>query len=1006
MKNIYSKKYLYLWLLLLLLTLPGLAQQKMFTGTINDNTGSPVANALITIKEQPGIKVFTDNEGKFSISGETGQLLEVTTRDQRYKSQRIEADQISMTIGDDDNLIPLGYGMELRKEEVTAAIGIVKADELTKSSVRNPANALYGKIPGLTVLQNGGTNWNNDPDIFIRGVETFGIGTFVNTNILTLIDGFERPISSLSLAEIESVVILKDAAALAMYGLRGANGVLLVTTKRGTGKGLSIDVNYDHGITQAFRLPAFLDAYGYANAVNQARSNDGLTPLYSHPELDRFQSGNSPYLYPNVNWEKESLRDFGFSNKFNISFQEQSRALRYFIVINYDNEDGLLGPVNSNKNYSTQSSDRKFNFRANCDLNLTKSTKFAIKFAGNLGESRRPSTSMDESDIFSAIYNTPSAAYPVRTKMNWGGSTTYGFNNPVALISDIGYTMEGRRELMADIMLEQKLDKVLKGLSAEGGISFDNSYDYRDVKSKLYQYEQLSPILDPFTGAISDTIKTLYGTNTALSFSNSVPTQWRRTTMLFNLKYTKDWGDNELKSVLLFQREELVKSWQNNTYRHLLAAGNVHYSKAGKYFADLSLSYNGTNLLPKGKRFGFFPALSLAWKISNEEWLKGNPIFDDLKIRASWGLTGSDQILQNISRSSFIPGNGYYFGSNNTGQSGYMEGRLASSPLTFETSYKSNIGIDASLFKMLDLNVDAFYDKRKGILVETGGSISGILGVDPPYSSSGIVANKGIELGLNLHHDIGNFIYHVCGQLSYSKNKIIDMQEVYRPEEYLKRTGQSIDQAFGLEAIGFFADAADIAASPKQTFAVNRPGDIKYKDQNGDNIINSFDEVPIGYSTKVPQLYYSGSIGLEFKGIGIDVLLQGASHQTIYQNTPSIFWPLRANTNISTFSDGAWTPATAASATLPRLSIFENANNYRPNSIWYADGSYLKLRSVELYFNFPKRLLSRLKLIEARLYVRGMNLLSIDKIKYVDPEAVGATYPTVSSCNLGIQIGF
>jgi hypothetical protein len=232
------------------------------------------------------------------------------------------------------------------------------------------------------------------------------------------------------------------------------------------------------------------------------------------------------------------------------------------------------------------------------------------------------------------------------------------------------------------------------------------------------------------------------------------------------------------------------------------------------------------------------------------------------------------------------------------------------------------------------------------------------------------------------------------------------MQEVYRPEEYLKRTGQSIDQAFGLEAIGFFADAADIAASPKQTFAVNRPGDIKYKDQNGDNIINSFDEVPIGYSTKVPQLYYSGSIGLEFKGIGIDVLLQGASHQTIYQNTPSIFWPLRANTNISTFSDGAWTPATAASATLPRLSIFENANNYRPNSIWYADGSYLKLRSVELYFNFPKRLLSRLKLIEARLYVRGMNLLSIDKIKYVDPEAVGATYPTVSSCNLGIQIGF
>ena len=232
------------------------------------------------------------------------------------------------------------------------------------------------------------------------------------------------------------------------------------------------------------------------------------------------------------------------------------------------------------------------------------------------------------------------------------------------------------------------------------------------------------------------------------------------------------------------------------------------------------------------------------------------------------------------------------------------------------------------------------------------------------------------------------------------------MNEVYRPYDYLKRTGQSISQAFGLEAIGFFADAADIAASPRQTFSIVRPGDIKYKDQNGDDIINAFDQVPIGYSTNVPELYYSGSVGMEYKGIGIDAVLQGTANQTIYLNTPSIFVPFISNTNISTYSDNSWTPATASTATLPRLTMSQNLNNYQANTIYLADGSYLKLRTVELYFDFPKQLLSRLKVNEARLYVRGMNLFSIDNIKIVDPEAIGITYPTVSSYNVGIQIGF
>jgi TonB-linked SusC/RagA family outer membrane protein len=998
-KNI--QRYIYLFLLVLLITYPGMAQQTMLTGTVNDKTGKPVVNALVTIKEQPGVKVFTDTEGKFAISGEKGQFIEVISLDLRYKSQRIETDQIVLEMNQNDDLIQVGYRMERRQEEVTSAIGIIRAGELTKSSARNPAYALYGKIPGLTVLQNGGTSWNSNPNLFIRG-----IGTTQNTAILTLVDGFERPISSLSVDEIESIEVLKDAGALAMYGLRGANGVLLVTTKRGSGRGLSVNVNYDRGITKAFRLPEFLDAFGYAKAVNQARANDGLTDLYSQPELDMYQSGSSPYLYPNVDWKKESLRDFGFSDKLNVTLQQQTNAIRYLLYMNFDNEEGILGPVKETGPKTTQFNNHTINVRLNTEMDLTKTTMFSVKLAGNLGEGTRPATT-NEGDIFYNIFNTPAAAYPVKTYHNiWGGTQTYGNTNPVAQSGGIGYTTEGRRMFMIDMVLKQKLDKVLKGLTIEGGVSYDNSYSYRDVRSNGYQYEQLTRILDPVTFAVTDTVENTYGTNSATTFASSMTSYYHRATFFGDIKYSTAWKDNEFKAILFVQQEEYKGNGQYTTYRHILGAGNLHYGKAGKYFIDATLAYGGTNLLPEEDRYGFFPAVSVAWKLVNESWLVGNKVFNDLKLRASWGITGNDQVTQNISDNRWQGSTGYYFGANNTGATGNAEGRLASFPLSFETSYKSNLGIDVGILNLLDLNLDVFYDKRKGILTTTDGLYSQVLGVALPYSSTGITSNKGFDLGLNLHQTLKDFSYHIGAQISYARNKIIEQNEVYRPSDYLKRTGRSIGQAFGLQAIGFFSDAADIAASPKQTFMAVSPGDIKYKDQNSDGYIDDYDQVPLGYATNTPEIYYSGSLGVEYKGFGFNCVFQGISNYTVYLNTPSIFIPLRSNTNISTFSNDAWTPTTASTATLPRLSMSENLNNYRSNSIWLVDGSYLKLRTAEIYYNFPKQMLSKFKLKEVQLYIRGINLFSADKIKVVDPESIGSSYPTMSSYNLGIKLGF
>lgn len=1006
MKNKYSIKYLCLWLLFLIVSYPGLAQQTAFMGTLTDSKGNPVADAIVSIKGEPTAKVFTDANGKFNITAEPGQILEVSAWGNRYKSVVLGATQVDLIIDSNNDLIPIGYGLNQSRQEISSAIGFIKSDELSKSSVYNPLNALYGKVPGLTVLQNGGTSWDNTPDIYIRGVETFGIGDFNNTNVLVLIDGFERRLSSLSLSEIESVSVLKDAAALALYGLRGANGVLLINTKKGYGKDLSVDVSYEHGFTKAFRLPEFVNAYGYAQAVNQAAVNEGLTPVYSQPELSRFQNGSSPYLYPNVNWLNEGLRDYGSTNLLNVSFQQATNAVRYFGTVNFYDEEGLFDPVDMNEGYTTQASNYKINMRTNVEVDLTKSTKMIARIAGNIGQSSRPATSNNADDIFSLLYSTPAAAYPVRTSnKEWGGSPSFP-RNPVAEIEGIGYTQRGQNELMVDVLLDQDLNFLLKGLSGGFGISTDNSYEYQDVRSKQYQYEDVVPMLDE-AGSVVDEIGTIYGTNTTLAFSTSVPYQYRRVSGLGNLKYNTSWGNgNLLNSTILFQAEQLILTGRHNTYRHMLAAGKFGYSKLDKYLVDLTLSYNGTNILPKDKRWGFFPALSLGWVMSNEDWLAGNSTVDFLKLRASVGMTGNDQVIQNIAISPFISSGNYRFGANNTSNGGMKEGRLASNPLTFETSYKSNFGIDATMFGMLDLNLDFFYNLRKGILVETQGSISKAIGVELPYSSKGEVKNMGMDLGLNLHKRTGDFTYHVGGNVSFAKNEILEMLEEYKPNDYLKRTGQSIGQAFGLEAIGFFRDAADIAASPAHTFSIVGPGDIKYKDQNGDQIINEYDEVPINYSTKNPEWYFAGSLGAEFKGLGFDALFQGVANMTVYLNTPSIFWPLRGNNNVSTYSENSWTPATASTAALPRLSTGENANNFRPNTIWYSDASYLKLRSLEVYYKLPKQVVNKAKLDAVTLYLRGMNLLSFDNIEVVDPEAIGLTYPTLTTYNIGIKIGF
>ncbi|MGV8879759.1 MAG: SusC/RagA family TonB-linked outer membrane protein [Sphingobacteriaceae bacterium] len=990
------RKFICLCLLPLFITYNAFSQEKPYSGRVMEEKGNPVIHALITIKGKPETVVTTDTDGKFTIKGRVGDFIEITS-EPRHKIVKLEHNLAEVILSEQDALIPVGFGLRYDRKDLTSAIGTVRSDRLSDRFVINPANALFGQIPGLAVLQNGGTSWENDPALFIRGR-----GTFRDASILVLVDGFERPMSSLSIGEIESVAVLKDGGALAIYGQRGANGVLLVSTKRADAQKSKVEIDFEQGITQALRLPEFLGAYDYAVAMNEARAGDGLSPQYSQVSLNAYKSGDSPYFYPNVNWMKETLKDFGHVSNLKATFQGRSKSISYFTLLNYQTDKGFLASAEENDAYSTQLNYGKFNFRSNVDIDITPSTKFKIGLSGNLRETRTPGTSV--ADLMWAMYNTPSAAYPVKTYNGfWGGTSTYN-NNPVAQITSTGYRLNQTRELLADGSLEQDLDIILPGLSAEAAIAYDNSARYSEGKTKQYQYHSLA-LVDGNGGGM-DSVETPFGQNTELNYYSNLGNQWRHATVLGKLKYVNDWGTNSIHSVVLYQQDKLVRNGQSNTFIHQLIAGHVHYARKRKYFADLSLSYSGSNMLLKGNRFGFFPALALGWQVSDENWFSNKSFFNDLRIRASWGMSGNDLLPQNLSSVQFAGGAPYFFTQNNGITGGLQEGALPSANLTYETSIKYNFGVDLRVLNILEINADVFYDRRKHILIESSGLISNVLGTGRPLLSEGIVDNKGAEIGINIRQNKSRLTYYISANAAYVRNKIVNMGEVYQPYNYLFRTGQRIGQAFGMEAIGFFKDQNDIDDSPKQTFSIVKPGDIKYKDQNDDGIINVYDERALGNNTVNPELYYGAFFGLGYKGFGLDVAFQGIANKTLYLNTPSMFWPLTGNSTIGAFSANHWTSSNAKTASLPRLSTLGNDNNYRPNSIWLVDGSYLKLRSLAIHYNLPKQFISKLKLENTRLIVRGMDLLSIDHLDTADPEVLALTYPAYATYSLGIQIGF
>ncbi|CDM00466.1 MULTISPECIES: SusC/RagA family TonB-linked outer membrane protein [Bacteroides] len=989
-------------------TLNGWAQSEdNVTGRVLDKEGKPVAGALVSVEENPLVRVATDKNGRFEIIAVKGNRLKVQTGDDATKVVKVNGgSELTVVMDYSSEKVNYGFGLQQTNAESTGAVSTVYAEDIDKSSAFSIGNSLYGNVLGLTTMQSTGVVWEQMPSMYIRGLKTLN----GNNGILLVVDGLERDnnwqaLKYITPEEVESVSVLRDAAALALYGYRGVNGVVNIVTKRGKYNTREINFSYDHAFNYMTRKPEMADAYMYASALNEALTNDGKQVRYSQNELNAFKNGTSPYLYPNVNWWDEVFRDRGASDIATLSFRGGSTKMRYYTMMNLQNNRGFIKNFDTNADYSTQEKYSKANFRTNLDIDLSPKTKMQANIMGILNEFSRPGMGSD--NLIAKLYQLPSAAFPIRTESGlWGGNTTWGENwNPVALTEGRAYSKGHTRGLYADMSLRQDLSSLTKGLGASVRMGYDNLASYWENHTKGYKYGMVS-VASWENGLPVAGEEITGGKDTEMSGDSKLDWQYRAFNFQLNVDWQRQFGAHSLYSMLLYTYKYDNAKGINNTFYRQNAGWYTHYGFKNRYFADFTLMASASNLLAPDHRWNVSPTVGLAWLISNEKCMQSQNVVNFLKLRASFGMLNTDNIPGNGYWNETVGGgNGYPINNNFGGDGGWHEGRLASVNGTTEKAYKYNVGVDATLFKGLTLTLDGFYERRSDIWVSSDGQNSAVLGATSPYVNAGIVDSWGTEIGANYCKKIGNVEFNLGGTFTYNRSKIIEMLEEPAAYDYTRSTGNPVGQIFGLQAIGYFVDQADIDNSLPQQFGPVKAGDIKYKDMNGDKVINSDDRVAMGYNSTCPETYYSFSLGLEWKGLGFSAQFQGVGNYTAILSG-TYYHPLVDNTTISNYVyRNRWTPETP-NARFPRLTTETVDNNLQTSSLWLADRSFLKLRNCEVYYKLPSSWLNKFWMKIAKVYVRGVDLLCFDSIDQLDPEAMSTSYPATRSIHVGLSVGF
>jgi len=894
--------------------------------------------------------------------------------------------------------VDLGYGVESSEFLTTAAATTITAEELGRTSAISLADALYGKLLGLTAVQNTGFKGeeNRGASFNIRGAQTTG-----EKDILILVDGVERPIDRITVEEVESVTVLKDAAAVALYGHEGINGVLLVKTKRGQAdSGFHIKAGASHKIQFDPQSADMVDAYTYANALNIARANDGNSPAYTEAELQKFQDGSDPYVYPNVNWKDEVFKKTAHETNAFVSMYGGSDKVEYYSQLDLTDARGLYANAKQS-DWNSQLKYSKANIRTNVDFQVTKSTRIKTNLLAIFMETNGV-PNMSSNDAWWHLYKVPALAYPIKTQNGvWGGSQTYGDYNLVAKTQGTGYSKTHQRQIWADVTLEQDLDVIAKGLKFYAGGSYDNSSNTVERRSKGYQYgwnkyDSSNNMQEVVMGTIED----------KLTFNYWVDSQWRIGTAFAGLKYAVQFknGDN-LAANANYNMKSEVRDGQSNTYYRQNWNLALHYDHAEKLVADIVLAANGSNRSYPAK-WAFSPTFALGYIYAN------NPEAGFLnygKLRLSAGLQHTDYVPANgLWLASWSSSHGqFWYGNNFASSYGAFLTQFPTTDFRQEAAHKINLGTDMRIANCLDITVDAFYQRRTNILVSAAELNSAIVGIQSSYDDKGMVDSYGVEAGLRYAKTFANGLnLNFGGNVSFVKSQIVEWIESPAYPN-LSVIGTPADAARGLIALGFFQDEEEIANSPRQEFGQVKVGDIKYKDVNGDGVINQNDYVAMDNGSAFPALNYAFSLGMEFKGVGINATFQGAGLQTKnLLGVDGVWGALSDNRNLSQeYYDNCYDLA-GASAKYPRLSTTSVANNTQMSTIWYRSVSWFKLRDCEIYYRLPKSLLSHIKVADAKVYVQGQNLFSVDNIPAMDAENLNTGYPVMKAVNLGLSVVF
>ena len=1040
-------------LLALLLLLPGqsFAQNLRVQGRVLDELGEGLIGAGVVI-QGTNTGTITDMDGNFSLSVPQGATLEFSCVG--YKTLAIQA-TARMTVNMEpdtdalDESVVIAYGQQ-KKVTITGAVSAVGSEDILKAPVANVANALQGNLPGVSAVQASGMPGADEPVIRIRGV-----GSLNSAEPLVLVDGVERSFSQLDANEIESISVLKDASATAVFGVRGANGVILVTTKRGTTGKASVTATANAAVQTISKFVEFTDSYTYGKmwnytAITDARpmsqwpgtaaitdytpyADDGIR--FSQSVMEHFRTGDMPRTFPNMDWIKYIMNDTAWQEQANVNVNGGTERVRYFVSAGFLNQDSLFKTFSDNKNETFNY--KRLNYRANLDIDVSKRSQLSITLGGRM--QNRNTMGGGEGFLFRYLQGaTPYAGSGIDEE----GRHVISDENFVGQFDrdalsnyyGLGYQLESTNVLNFDIQYRLALDFITKGLSFKTKASYNSEYTARKNRQNGFGTGLT------YVATIVDGEEVLRKENITWPIPYS-EAKWgsRNWYAEASFDYARKFGQHNIGALVLYNQSKTYYPWDsdNSLYQsipkgYVGLVGRVTYDYATKYLLDFNIGYNGSENFAPGKRYGLFPSVSVGWIPSQEKWWEPlKNVIGYLKLRGSWGLVGNDNT--NGARFLYLPGawqfytgattvnpqrRGANFGTSGGWLQAVKELTSGNPNVTWETASKINLGLDAGFFRdHLHAYVDFFWEDRQHILVSNASTLPAVTSLPSSYVNEGRVKNHGYEVTLSWDDHIGNVRYSISPNFSFARNQVIEMLEVEPMYDYLKHTGLPVGQPFGYDLFEFYQPGTE--ERYMETYGVPMPdqnldlryGDAVYVDLNGDGIVDQNDRKPLGYTTN-PEITFSLNTSIHWKGLDFSMLWTGADH--VSRSLNGYFRDQFGSTNTSALTqwvaDNSWTEDNP-DAILPRISFTNRVHNNRDSQAWMINSRYVRLKNVELGYTFNKpKSMPFFNYI--RFYVSGQNLLTFSRFDGNDPEAPGSgldfgvRYPMTRVVNVGAQLNF